>query len=304
MNGWLRFPARTYHRFAAAGADLPRRSPASRAGGILALVTLAWVAVAPHAAAQSAGLEIEGRYEVLQPPQQTETGDQNRGRRGLLHTAARTATRFLPMIRGVRAGQARVRRDPAPAGRSSARAGSAHARAFYTADAPRRRRPGRTRPLFEEIHERRNPTDHKEALAAFFERQGVDRGKIRIRPGIRSRSSRWSGKSILMQQRYGITWHAFGGRQRQVPGYRPARRAAYDRRDPGGDGARGERSARRSRAPPTDLAGHSGAAARGSGIASSRTARRGAAGTRCRARLAGTPHSCSDRPYGFPPSRE
>ena len=201
MNGWLRFPARTSHRFAAAGANLPGQSPASRAGGILALVALAWLAVAPPAAAQSAGLDIEGRYEFLQPPQQTETGDRIEVVDVFWYGCPHCYT-FLPMLEAYELDKpeyVEIRRLPAIFSESWA----AHARAFYTAmllgvvDQTHR-------PLFEEIHEQRNPTDHREALAAFFERQGVDRGTF---------EQTWDSfaveslvrKSIVMQQRYGIT---------------------------------------------------------------------------------------------------
>ncbi|MDE0456899.1 MAG: thiol:disulfide interchange protein DsbA/DsbL, partial [Chromatiales bacterium] len=109
---------------------------------------------------------------------------------------------FLPMMEAyelVKPEYVEIRRMPAIFRESWA----AHARAFYTAmllgvvDQTHR-------PLFDEIHARRNPTDHKEALAAFFERQGVDRGTF---------GQTWDSfaveslvrKSILMQQRYGIT---------------------------------------------------------------------------------------------------
>ena len=32
------------------------------------LAAVAWVVIAPHFAAQTTGLDIEGKYEVLQPP--------------------------------------------------------------------------------------------------------------------------------------------------------------------------------------------------------------------------------------------
>ena len=201
MNRWLRCLVRKFHRFAAAGTDLPRQSLASRIGGVFALVALAWVALAPHAVAQSAGLDIEGRYEVLQPPQLTETGDRIEVVDVFWYGCPHCYT-FLPMIEAydlVKPEYVEIRRLPAVFRESWA----AHARAFYTAmllgvvDQTHR-------PLFEEIHERRNPTDHKEALAAFFERQGVDRTTF---------EQTWDSfavesmvrKSILMQQRYGIT---------------------------------------------------------------------------------------------------
>ena len=147
------------------------------------------------------GLEIEGRYEILQPPQQTETGDRIEVVDVFWYGCPHCYT-FLPMMEAydlVKPEYVEVRRLPAIFRESWV----AHARAFYTAmllgvvDQTHR-------PLFEEIHEQRNPTDHKEALAAFFERQGVDRGTF---------EQTWDSfaveslvrKSILMQQRYGIT---------------------------------------------------------------------------------------------------
>ena len=78
----------------------------------------------------------------------------------------------------------------------------AHARAYHTA-----RILGVAeethRALFDEIHANRQPTDTRETLAAFFERQGVDRDEF---------DRTWDSfavesmvrKSALMQQRYGI----------------------------------------------------------------------------------------------------
>ena len=165
------------------------------------LVALACVAVVPHAAAQSAGLDIEGRYEVLQPPQQTETGDRIEVVEIFWYGCPHCYT-FLPMIEAydlIKPEYVEIRRLPAIFRESWV----AHARAFHTAallgvvDQTHR-------PLFEEIHEHRNPTDHKEALAAFYERQGVDRtmfeqtyDSFAVESMVR--------KSILMQQRYGIT---------------------------------------------------------------------------------------------------
>ena len=201
MNSWLRCPVRKLRRFAVAGADLPRRSLASRIGEAFALITLAWVAVAPHAAAQSAGPDIEGRYEVLQPPQQTETGDRIEVVEVFAYPCPACYS-FLPMMETyehIKPEYVEVRRLPAIFRESWV----APARAFYTAallgvvDRTHR-------PLFEEIHEHRNPSDHKEALAEFFERHGVDRttfGQTYDSFAVESMVR----KSILMQQRYGIS---------------------------------------------------------------------------------------------------
>ena len=165
------------------------------------LVAIAWIAAASHAGAQSAGFDIEGRYEVLQPPQLTETGDRIEVVDVFWYGCSHCYT-FLPSMEAyevVKPEYVEVRRLPAVFRESWA----AHARAYYTSmllGVTHRTH----RPLFEEIHEHRNPTDHKEALAAFFERQGVDRTQFEqtydsfaVESMIR--------KSVLMQQRYGIT---------------------------------------------------------------------------------------------------
>ena len=179
----------------------PPRGLIAQIGEILAVVALAWVAVAPPAAAQSAGPDIEGRYEVLQPPQLTETGDRIEVVDVFWYGCPHCYT-FLPMLEAyelVKPEYVEIRRLPAIFRESWV----PHARAFYTAellgvvDATHR-------PLFEEIHEQRNPTDQRETLAAFFERRGVDRtafeqtyDSFAVESLVR--------KSILMQQRYGIT---------------------------------------------------------------------------------------------------
>ena len=201
MNRWLSCLVRKFHRVAAAGADLSRQSHASRIGAIFALVASAWVAAAPHALAQSAAPDIEGRYEVLQPPQLTETGDRIEVVEMFAYPCPACYS-FLPMmevLEQVKPEYVEIRRLPVIFRESWV----APARAFHTAallgvvDRTHR-------PLFEEIHERRNPSDHKEALAAFFERQGVDRttfeqtyDSFAVESMVR--------KSILMQKRYGIT---------------------------------------------------------------------------------------------------
>ena len=166
------------------------------------LVVLAWVTAAPpHAAAQSAGPDIEGRYELLQPPQLTETGDRIEVVDVFWYGCPHCYT-FLPAMEAydiAKPDYVEIRRLPAVFRESWV----AHAHAFYTAmllgvvDRTHR-------PLFEEIHERRNPTDHKEALAAFFERQGVDRATFEQTYDSFAVES-LVRKSILMQQRYGVT---------------------------------------------------------------------------------------------------
>ena len=167
---------------------------------LCSLVAFAWVVVAPHAAAQSAGIDIEGRYEVLQPPQLTETGDRIEVVEVFAY-ACPHCYRFLPLIQvyqQLKPEYVAIRRLPAVFRESWV----PHARAWYTAELL-----GVTdrthQALFEEIHDRRNPSDHKEALAEFFERQGVARAKFESTYDSFAVES-LVRKSILMQQRYGI----------------------------------------------------------------------------------------------------
>ena len=165
------------------------------------LVAIAWIAAASHAGAQSTGIDIEGKYEVLQPPQLTETGDRIEVVEVFWYGCPHCYT-FLPSIEAydkVKPAYVEIRRLPAVFRESWV----AHTRAYYTSlllgvSAKTHRA------LFEEIHEHRNPTDHKEALAAFFERQGVDRTEFEKTYDSFAVES-MVRKSILMQQRYGVT---------------------------------------------------------------------------------------------------
>ena len=169
-------------------------------GWLCCLVAVAWVAVAPHAAAQTTGFDIEGRYEVLQPPQLTETGDRIEVVDVFWYGCPHCYT-FLPLMEvyeQIKPEYVEIRRLPAIFRESWA----AHARAWYTSMLLGVEHQTH-RVLFEEIHERRNPTDHKEALAAFFERQGVDRTRFEQTYDSFAVES-LVRKSALMQQRYGI----------------------------------------------------------------------------------------------------
>ena len=164
------------------------------------LVAIVWVGAASHAAAQSTGFDIEGKYEVLQPPQLTETGDRievvDVFWYGCIH-----CYRFLPSLEAfdqIKPEYVEMRRLPAVFRENWA----AHARAYYASQLLGVAATTH-RALFEEIHEHRKPTDHKEALGAFFERHGVHRTEFdktfdsfAVESMVR--------KSIVMQQRYGI----------------------------------------------------------------------------------------------------
>ena len=170
-------------------------------GWLRCLVAIVWVAAVSHAAAQSAGFDIEGKYEVLQPPQLTETGDRIEVVDVFWYGCPHCYT-FLPLMEAydaIKPDHVEIRRLPAVFRESWVD----HARAYYTSlllgvSAKTHRA------LFEEIHEHRNPTGHKEALVAFFERQGVDRTEFEKTYDSFAVES-MVRKSILMQQRYGIT---------------------------------------------------------------------------------------------------
>ena len=164
-------------------------------------VAIACITVTPCAFAQSSASDIEGRYEVLQPPQLTETGDRIEVVEVFWYGCPHCYT-FLPQIEAydkIKPEHVEIRRLPAVFRESWA----AHARAYYIAKLL-----GVTnrthRALFEEIHEQRNPTDSREALAAFFERHGVDRSKFEQTYDSFAVESLLR-KSIVMQQRYGVT---------------------------------------------------------------------------------------------------
>ena len=160
------------------------------------LAAAAWAAAAPHAAA----LDIEGRYEVLHPPQLTETGDRIEVV-DVFWYGCPACYRFLPAMEAFERDKpeyVEIRRLPAVFRETWA----VHARAFYTA-----RILGAAeathRALFDEIHANQRPTDTREALGAFFERHGVDRAEFdRTYDSFAVESM--VRKSVVMQQRYGV----------------------------------------------------------------------------------------------------
>ena len=165
------------------------------------IAVLVWIAAAFQATAQTAGFDIEGKYEVLQPPLLTETGDRIEVVDVFWYGCPHCYT-FLPSMEAyehIKPEYVEVRRMPAVFRESWV----AHAHAYYTAMLL-----GVTdrthRALFEEIHEHGKRADDKESLGAFFERHGVDRAEFdktfdsfAVESLVR--------KSIVMQQRYGIT---------------------------------------------------------------------------------------------------
>ena len=217
------------------------------------LVAVAWVVVAPHAAAQSAGFDIEGKYEVLQPPQLTETGDRIEVVDVFWYGCPHCYT-FLPSMEAYDSDQARVRRDSAAAGgvpRELGRPTPAPTTPPCSSASPTRR----TARCSRRSTRHRNPTDHKECAHRILrKRQGVDRTEFEQTYDSFAVES-MVRKSILMQQRYGITGTPSVVVNGKYPGHGPAR-GQLQQRDRGGDGARRTGSTRRGRAPRTEQRRH------------------------------------------------
>ncbi len=148
----------------------------------------------------AAEFEVEGKYEVISPPQPTTTP----GKVEVVDVfwfGCPHCYRFLPVMEAYAASKpdyVEVVRMPAIFRKSW----EAHARAFYTA-----RVLGVEdelhQAIFEAIHVGRAQLDTKEDLAAFFERHGVSReafdktfSSFAVESGVR--------RSMVMQGRYGI----------------------------------------------------------------------------------------------------
>ena len=164
------------------------------------LAAIVWIVCAPHAAAQSGAVDIEGRYEVLQPPQLTETGDRIEVVDVFLYSCPHCYS-FMPLLEQFerdKPGYVEIRRLPVIFRGPQVN----YARAFYTA-----RVLGIVekthRALFEEIHKHRRPTDDRNTLGEFFERHGVDRAEF-DRTFDSFAVDSMVRKSVVMQERYGI----------------------------------------------------------------------------------------------------
>ena len=183
------------------------------------LVAIVWVAAASHAAAQSTGFDIEGKYEVLQPPQLTETGDRievvDVFWYGCIH-----CYRFLPSLEvfdQIKPEYVEIRRLPAVFRENWA----AHARAYYASQLL-----GVTatthRALFEEIHEHRKT--HRSQGSARRVLRAARRRPDRVRQDLRFVRGRVHGPQIHRDA--AALWdpgNPDGHRQRQVPHLGPAR---------------------------------------------------------------------------------
>ena len=154
----------------------------------------------PPAPGHAAGIDPTGKYELVQPPQPTDTPDKVEVVEVFWYGCPHCYS-FLPTMEQYSKGKpdyVAVRHMPAIFRDSWV----AHARAFYTADVLGVQEKIH-RPLFEAIHVRRQSLDTRESLAAFFEQHGVSKDDF---------EKAWDSfavqtlmrKSQVMQQRYGV----------------------------------------------------------------------------------------------------
>ncbi len=164
------------------------------------LALLVSAAMLPAMTAQGAGIDPSGKYELITPPQPTDTPDKVEVLEVFWYGCPHCFS-FLPNMEQYKAGKpdyVAVRHMPAIFRDSWV----AHARAFYTAELLGVEDQIR-RPLFEAIHLRKQALDNKEELEKFFEQYGVsndDFNKTYDSFAVQTLLR----KSQVMQQRYGV----------------------------------------------------------------------------------------------------
>ena len=164
------------------------------------LALLVSAAMLPATMAQGAGINPDGKYELITPPQPTDTPDKIEVLEVFWYGCPHCFT-FLPNMEQYKAGKpdyVAVRHMPAIFRDSWV----AHARAFYTAELLGVEDQIR-RPLFEAIHLHKQALDSKEELRKFFEKYGVsndDFNKTYDSFAVQTLLR----KSQVMQQRYGV----------------------------------------------------------------------------------------------------
>ena len=165
----------------------------------LALVVSA--ATLPATSAHGAGIDPNGKYELITPPQPTDTPDKVEVVEVFWYGCSHCFT-FLPNMEKYEKSKpdyVAVRHMPAIFRDSWV----VHARAFYTADLLGVEKQIR-RPLFEAIHLRKQPLDNRKELMKFFEKYGVssdDFNKTYNSFAVQTLLR----KSQVMQQRYGVS---------------------------------------------------------------------------------------------------
>jgi len=164
------------------------------------LALLVSAAMLPAMMAQGAEIDPSGKYELITPPQPTDTPDKIEVLEVFWYGCPHCFT-FLDNMEQYKAGKpdyVAVRHMPAIFRDSWV----AHARAFYTAELLGVEDQIR-RPLFEAIHLRKQALDSKEELEKFFEKYGVsndDFNKTYDSFAVQTLLR----KSQVMQQRYGV----------------------------------------------------------------------------------------------------
>lgn len=167
---------------------------------LVSLAVIAAVLTLPALSAQGAGIDPTGKYELVTPPQPTDTPDKVEVVEVFWYGCPHCFT-FLPSMEQYANGKpdyVTVRHMPAIFRDSWV----AHARAFYTAELLGVQKQIH-RPLFEAIHLRKQPLDTKEELMKFFEAHGVsndDFNKTYESFAVETLLR----KSQVMQQRYGV----------------------------------------------------------------------------------------------------
>ncbi len=167
---------------------------------LVSLALVVSVATLATTAARGAGIDPTGKYDLITPPQPTDTPDKVEVVEVFWYGCPHCFT-FLPSIEQYTKNKpdyVAVRHMPAIFRESWV----AHARAFYTADLLGVRKQIH-RPLFEAIHLRKLPLDTREELMKFFEQHGVSNDNFNktydsfaVQTLLR--------KSQVMQQRYGV----------------------------------------------------------------------------------------------------
>lgn len=173
----------------------------NRTSSLFASLALAASAtLLPFSVLNAAGIDPTGKYDLVQPPQPTDTPDKVEVVEVFWYGCPHCFT-FLPAMEQFKKttpDYVAVRHMPAIFRESWV----AHARAFYTADllgvAEKIHRP-----LFEAIHVRKQPLDNRDDLMKFFEQHGVsndDFAKTYDSFAVETLMR----KSQVMQQRYGV----------------------------------------------------------------------------------------------------
>lgn len=177
------------------------RSGMNRIPSFLVSLALAVsAATLPATSAHGAGIDPTGKYDLVTPPQPTDTPDKVEVVEVFWYGCPHCFT-FLPSMEQYKKSKpdyVAVRHMPAIFRDSWV----AHARAFYTADLLGVQKQIH-RPLFEAIHLRKQPLDTREELMKLFEKYGVSNDDFNKTYDSFAVATLLR-KSQVMQQRYGV----------------------------------------------------------------------------------------------------